>query len=66
MVHRRKFGDQCLSWVKTGKAQSEQMFSGLPPKADSDLRVNGYTVRHLFMDRYSLGKRTALMDLKSP
>jgi hypothetical protein len=30
-------------WVKTGKALTEQMFSGLPPKADFDLRVNEYT-----------------------
>jgi hypothetical protein len=29
--------------VKTSKAQNEQMFSGLPPKADFDLRVNEYT-----------------------
>ena len=27
-------GRQCLRWVKTGKAQCEQMFSGLRPKAD--------------------------------
>ena len=32
-----------LVWVKTGKSRSEQMFSGLSPKADSDLRVNEYT-----------------------
>jgi len=24
----------CLRWVKTGKAQREQMFSALPPEAD--------------------------------
>jgi hypothetical protein len=49
-------GAGAVHHIKTGKAQNEQMFSGLPPKADSDLRVNGYTVRHLFIDRYSLGK----------
>jgi hypothetical protein len=25
---------RCLSWVKTGKAQCEHMFSALPPRAD--------------------------------
>jgi hypothetical protein len=28
------YGDQCPSWVKTGKAQGEHMFSALAPKAD--------------------------------
>jgi hypothetical protein len=30
---------QCLCWVKTGKARSEQMFSALPPKADIRMLV---------------------------
>jgi hypothetical protein len=25
---------ECLSWIKTGKSRSEQLFSDLPPKAD--------------------------------
>jgi hypothetical protein len=33
-LHHSKFGGQCPSWVKTGKAQNEHMFSALPPIAD--------------------------------
>src|SRR5258708_5082163 len=34
VVHHSKFGGQCRSWVKTGKAQIEHVFSGLPPTTD--------------------------------
>ena len=30
----RRLDRRRRQWVKTGKAQNEQMFSGLPPKAD--------------------------------
>jgi hypothetical protein len=47
IAHRSATGDCCAAgfqsslcrrWVKTGKAQTEQMFSGLPPIADIALR----------------------------
>ena len=43
--------------VKTGKSRSEQMFSGLPPKADSDLRLTSIPLAAFSMsagsqDRY--------------
>ncbi len=34
---------QCLSWVKTGKAQIEHMFSGLPPKAPAAMESAALT-----------------------
>src|SRR5258707_3845837 len=43
---------QCRLWVKTGKAQCEQMFSALPPKADIARRS-----RHVgFVPRGDLGQ----------
>src|SRR5262249_27564592 len=43
VVHRSKSGPAMSELVKTGKAQNEQMFSGLPPNADSDLRGSAPT-----------------------
>src|SRR5262245_10888859 len=34
VVHHSKFGGQCRSWVKSGKAQNEHIMSTLSPKAD--------------------------------
>jgi hypothetical protein len=39
------FNALCLLWVKSGKAQTEQMFSGLSLKADA---------RRLWLDRFSV------------
>jgi hypothetical protein len=30
-------------WVKLRRTRIEHMFSGLPPKAESDLRIDEYT-----------------------
>ena len=33
-LRRESLSRLCLSWVKTGKSRSEQLFSDLPPEAD--------------------------------
>src|SRR5262245_41788701 len=40
MVHRRKFGDQCLSWVRTGNHSLPCSTSALPLKADVEVAAS--------------------------
>src|SRR6266852_113820 len=56
--HREKQGDRaamcdaeipsrlCLRWVRTGKSRREQMFSGLPPKADRRTALMRWSAAH--------------------
>jgi hypothetical protein len=47
----RRLADQCLSWVKTGKAQREHMFSALPPTTDVTKPLDNHSARSKSVSR---------------